>query len=255
MQPEATPDERRAYILQTLADAGRLTTAELSLHFGISEDSARRDFRQLATEGLIQRVHGAALPVSPAIVPFAARYKAASGVKDRLALKAATFIVPNQVVLFDGGTTNLAIARHIPSALTFTAITNSPQIAIALSDHINAQVVLLGGKFDKHSQMCLGASTIEAIGNINVDLCFYGVHSIDAQAGLTTSDYDEAVIKRSMINAASEVIGVATNDKIGTASAYKVGESRLLNRLVCEQSAPLDHLTAISAGGTLIEAT
>ena len=39
----------------------------------MTEDSVRRDLRELAADGLCQRVYGGALPVSPAIADYAAR--------------------------------------------------------------------------------------------------------------------------------------------------------------------------------------
>lgn len=253
MPSESTPDERRAFVLNSLSATGRLTTTELSAQFNISEDSARRDFRELAAEGLIQRVHGAALPLSPATMPFAARYKIASGVKDKLAQKAATYIKPGQTILFDGGTTNLAVAKHIPPALACTAITNSPPIALALADHPHIKTIIIGGTFDKHSQMTLGASVLEAVQQINADICFFGVHSIDAKAGLTTADIDEATIKAAMIQATTESIAVATSDKIGTQAAYKIGSVNQLTRLVTNAAENTPQLTAISQYGTLID--
>jgi DNA-binding transcriptional MocR family regulator len=44
-----------------------------SQRFQVSEDSIRRDLRELAAEGKLQRVHGGALPVSAAIAPIESR--------------------------------------------------------------------------------------------------------------------------------------------------------------------------------------
>lgn len=253
MPQNPTPDERRIFILKALAKAGRLSTADLSAHFNISEDSARRDLRELAAEGLIQRVHGAALPVSPATMPFATRYKTATTTKDRLAKKAASLILPNQLVLFDGGTTNLAIAKHIPATLSFTAITNSPMIALALNDHPHARTIIIGGTFDKHSQMTLGANVLQTVQQINADICLFGIHGIDYKAGLTTADYDEAAIKTAMIDAATETIAVATADKMGTAASHKIGPTSKLNRLITEAAENTAQLDIIAKMGTKIE--
>ena len=253
MRPESSPDERRKFVLEILAEKGRLSTSELSSHFGVSEDSARRDLKELASEGLIQRVHGAALPVSPASQSFASRYKIAADVKNRLAKEAASTVAPGQVVLLDGGTTNLAIASQIPWSLSFTAITKSPQTAMALSNHNNAEVIIIGGVFDKKSQMTVGASVLDSVRQIKADICFFGVHGIDAEAGLTTTSYDEAAIKRAMIQAALETIAVATTDKIGTAAAYAVGPTKLLDLLIVERGLDQTSCDAISLGGTAIK--
>ncbi len=234
MQSPASPDERRRYILKSLQESGRLTTTQLAARFDISEDTARRDFRELAAEGLIQRVHGAALPVSSASQPFNSRYKISAGTKARLARLAAAHVLEGQVVLFDGGTTNLAIATQIPKTLAFSAITNSPRIAASLSENPNVEIILLGGVFDPRSQMTTGAAVLEAVQRLHADICFTGVHGIDAELGLTTPYYDEALFKAAMIAAGQKVIAVATKDKIGFRAAHHISNLSSLNLLVAE---------------------
>ena len=41
--------------------------ANLAAELGLSEDSVRRDLRELAAAGLCQRVYGGALPASPLV--------------------------------------------------------------------------------------------------------------------------------------------------------------------------------------------
>ena len=70
-----------------------------------------------------------------------------------------------QVLLLDGGTTNLALARRLPAGLRLTVITPSPTIALALAEHAGAEVVLLGGRLDRASQTVVGASALAAVGS------------------------------------------------------------------------------------------
>jgi DeoR/GlpR family transcriptional regulator of sugar metabolism len=58
--------ERRQQILETLRRDGKVLAVELSAALNVSEDTIRRDLRELAEAGLLQRVHGGALPRSPA---------------------------------------------------------------------------------------------------------------------------------------------------------------------------------------------
>lgn len=235
MQTPTSPDERRSFVLKSLRENGRLTTADLASRFDISEDSARRDFRELAAEGLIQRVHGAALPVSSASQPFTSRYKISASTKARLAKLAVAHVQEGQVVLFDGGTTNLAIATLISKTLSFCAITNSPQIATALSEHRSAEIILLGGVFDPRSQMTVGSAVLDAVGRIHADICFTGIHGIDAEHGLTTPYYDEALTKAAMIAAGDTVIAVATKDKVGFRAAHNICGIGSVDLLVAEK--------------------
>lgn len=65
--------ERKAHILDVLQRDRRIVAKALSHELGLSEDTIRRDLRDLAGEGLLQRVHGGALPASPAVANLAAR--------------------------------------------------------------------------------------------------------------------------------------------------------------------------------------
>lgn len=57
--------QRKQQILQILTEEKQVMSGELSQRFNVSEDSIRRDLRELAAEGKLQRAHGGALPVSP----------------------------------------------------------------------------------------------------------------------------------------------------------------------------------------------
>lgn len=237
MSQDAAPEERHKFIIETLEAKGRIGTNELSERFQISEDTARRDLREMASAGLIQRVHGGALPVSPAGLPFMKRYRISSEEKVRLARRAIQLISPGQLVIMDGGTTNLELARQLPRDLSATIVTNSPRIATETSEHPLLQVILLGGIFDKRSQMTLGAHVLGELALVKADLCFLGVHGIHPDVGLTTAGFDEATIKKAMMDASAEVAALVTQGKFGTAAAHKFADVSGLDFVVAEDSA------------------
>ena len=50
--------QRREYLLGTLRRDGKIVAKDVAADLGLSEDSVRRDLRELAAEGLCQRVYG-----------------------------------------------------------------------------------------------------------------------------------------------------------------------------------------------------
>src|SRR4029077_14589548 len=52
----ALKEERHQYILELLGSEGRVLAADLSSRYRVSEDTIRRDLRELASSGKIQRV-------------------------------------------------------------------------------------------------------------------------------------------------------------------------------------------------------
>ncbi|WP_312472917.1 DeoR/GlpR family DNA-binding transcription regulator [Brucella sp.] len=190
----------------------------------------------MAGAGLVQRVHGGALPVSPAGLPFVKRYRVSNEEKVRLARRGTQLISSGHLVIMDGGTTNLELARQLPRDLAVTIVTNSPRIATETSEHPHIEVILLGGVFDKRSQMTLGAHVLAEIALIKADLCFLGVHGIHPELGLTTAGYDEATIKKAMMTASAEVVALVTQNKFGTAAAHKFGQTSELASIVTEDT-------------------
>src|ERR1700760_4092167 len=104
--------ERKERLLAQLARDGRLIAADAARQAGTSADTIRRDLRELAAEGLLQRVHGGALPASAAMGDLAMREQVSTADKVALGRHGASLVKPGQVVILDGGTTALQVARH-----------------------------------------------------------------------------------------------------------------------------------------------
>ena len=109
--------QRKQHILSVLRRDGNVVAKSLSEELGLSEDTIRRDLRELAAEGLLQRVHGGALPVAAAEADFARRQQLAPDEKVAIGRAAARLVKPGQVVFIDGGTTAVQLARHLPASL------------------------------------------------------------------------------------------------------------------------------------------
>ena len=127
--------ERRQAILAALARDGKVVAARLVAELGVSEDTIRRDLRELAAQGLVQRVHGGALAPAPQPGSFAHRRETWNAEKAALAEAAVGLLAGARVVLLDGSTTNLELARRLPAGQSLTVLTNSPPIAVALAEH------------------------------------------------------------------------------------------------------------------------
>src|SRR6185436_6310152 len=226
--------ERRRVILTRLERDGKVVASELVDALGVSEDTVRRDLRELASGGLVQRVHGGALLPAPASASFAQRLEVAPEAKAHLAEAALPLLEGANVVLLDGGTTALELARRLPPDRDCTILTNAPPVAAALAAHPRAEVVLIGGRMLKDSQTTVGAEAIEALRQVRADACVLGICSVDAEIGITTSHQEEAHVKRAMVAVSAEVIALATADKLQTASPWVVAPVGDLTHLVTD---------------------
>lgn len=233
---------RKQEILALLERDGQVIAKDVSRAMGVSEDTIRRDLRELAQEGLLQRVHGGALPASPAMADFAGRESIGAEGKVAIGRAAAAMIQPGQVVILDGGTTARQIARHIPLELRATIVTHSPTIALELVAHPKIEVILIGGRLFKHSVVAVGAQAIEAIAQIHADIFFMGVTGVHPKTGLTTGDFEEAAIKRALSHAAAETYVLASSEKLNAASPYAVIPLAEISGIITEKTADPAHM-------------
>ena len=214
--------ERRDLLLARLRSDGKLVAKALAAELGLSEDSIRRDLRELAAAGLCQRVYGGAVPASPALADYATRRDVEPKSKQAVAKHAATLIRPAGIVILDGGTTTLAVARALPTDLECTVVTHSPTIASALLDHPRVEIILIGGRVFKHSAVTCGAAAVEAAAAISAEVFLVGVTGVHPIHGLTTGDADEAAMKRALARRAAETYVLASVEKLGAVSRFEV---------------------------------
>jgi DeoR/GlpR family transcriptional regulator of sugar metabolism len=250
--PSTLPDERREAIRERLQRGRRVLASELAREFETSEDTIRRDLRELATAGLCRRVYGGALPLSPASGSLADRLAEAPERKAALARAAVALVEPGQVLFIDAGSTNTAIARALPSGLSLTVATNAANIAALLAGRPGIELLLIGGSVNPRSGAALGAKALRDAREIRADLAFLGACAVDAVAGVSAFDSEEAEFKRLIAERARAVAAAVTADKLGATAPFEVGPVAMLNHLIVEADAPEDALAPLRASGVRV---
>ena len=238
---------RKRLLLDHLRKKGRIIAKEMSRNLKLSEDTIRRDLRELAADGKLLRVHGGALPASPTVKSLQSRRSISTKEKEQLGRAGAKIIHENQIVFVDGGTTNLELVKAIPLNLPFELFTHSPSIAAALEHHEAVKVHIIGGVLFRHSMVTIGAVTLEGINNMRFDLCFIGANGWHAEEGLTTGDFEEATIKRAVIDRSAEPVLLLTSDKLGTVSRHRICAVSALSKTVVTASSKLKMPKALAS--------
>ncbi|MDR3514260.1 MAG: DeoR/GlpR family DNA-binding transcription regulator [Azospirillaceae bacterium] len=235
--PPLMPEERQQVILTRLAAGSRVLAADLAREFGTSEDTIRRDMRELAGAGRCRRVYGGVLPLAPAPRPLAEREGEATARKDALAWVAAGLVVPGQTLIIDAGSTNAAIARALPTGLGITVVTNAPAIATTLLDRPGIAVVMIGGPVDRTIGGSIGARAVRDLALLRADLCFLGTCALDAEAGAAVFCFEDADFKRAVVAASTAVAIAVTSDKLGTTAPHIILDARAVTHLIVEADA------------------
>lgn len=245
-------EERQQRILDVVRREGKALASELSERLVVSEDTIRRDLRDLAEMGLLQRVHGGALLASPGSARHEERRKEHVLSREAIARAALQLLRPGQVIIMDGGTSTLQVAQQMPRDLRITIITNSIPVAQTLSEHETVEVILLGGKLYKDAQVTVGVETVEALRTFQADLCLLGVCSLHPEIGVSVLNLEEVYVKRAMIARSAEVVALVTAEKLATAAPYIVGPLRDITHLVVESSVPGTVLEPYRAQGITV---
>lgn len=225
-------EERLQKILSLLEKDKRVLLPSLSLELKVSEDTVRRDIRELGERGLLRMVRGGAVPHAPGPKTFTDRIQFASSDKQIIAQKALSLLKDGQVVIFDGGTSTLAVASIIPEDLKITVVTNSIPIADVLATHPNTDVLFAGGRLYKASIVTVGTESNRFFESIRADICFMGVCSIHLALGLTNDCYEESEVKKSMISHSRRIVALTTSEKIDTAGSYYIAPATTVHTII-----------------------
>lgn len=245
-------EERQNLILTILQQQGSVVAVDLSKQLQVSEDTIRRDLHELANRGQMTRVHGGALPHSPAGISYQERLQQSPAIKAAIARAALPIIQNGQTVFLDSGTTTLQLAALLPPHIRATIVTNSPEIAIELSKNPLIEIILIGGKLNKEMQVVTGTQAADAIRAIHADICFLGICSLDPTAGITVVDYDESVIKRAMIERSARVVALAGSEKLGTISPFQVASISSIDDLITEKDVSSEQVEAYQQYGVQV---
>ena len=135
-------EERHQYIIDRINKDNRIYVTDLSEELGVSDDTLRRDLVELENLGLLTKVHGGAIAKSGISIKFAERLNTATLIKQEMAAKLVPLFKEGDVILIDGGTSNLEVARQIPKDKNFTIYTNCLPIANELSNYPKVDLIL-----------------------------------------------------------------------------------------------------------------
>jgi len=230
-------EERIIQIISLLETDSRVEVGNLSNRFGVSEDTIRRDLRELENRGVALKTHGGALRRLAAPRSFENRLEYATHFKSIIGEAAAGLVEDGDCLLIDSGTTALSLASSL-TAEHAKVLTNSLEVAKIISERSNLELIVLGGKWDPLHQL-VGPSTIEQLSKYRVDKLFLGMAGLDSQHGITAPSEEEASVKLAMLNIAKQVIGLADHTKLGEVSFAYVAPATIINVLVTDDKADL----------------
>jgi DeoR/GlpR family transcriptional regulator of sugar metabolism len=247
------PSERRRRIVEVLAARPSVGTEDLAREFGVSAETVRRDLLRLQHDGLVERVHGGALPVErPHAVEdsYDERREANAAAKQAMAALATSLLQPGDTVVFDVGTSVLEVARRVPPTWSGRVLTNSLPAAAELSTRAGVEVLVSGGRLRAGDQALAGPHATAFFTEYYADLAFLGSGGVDAVAGLTDYHPDEVDVRRAVLDHADRSYVLADATKLGAVAARRVCALGRLTGLVSDAAPDAALAAALRDAGT-----
>jgi DeoR/GlpR family transcriptional regulator of sugar metabolism len=233
--------ERQQRIAETLREQGRVEVARLAAEYGVSEDTVRRDLRQLAARGLVQKTHGGAVALHATLLPTAQRAGVLAGAKRAIARAAAKLVEANQTLFVDGGTTTLALVNELKVAgapRPLTVITHALDVALAVADEPRIRLVMAGGAWLAAPRIFVGEAALATLRAHRADIALLGACALHPRAGLTAHDPQEAAIKRAMVDGAVRRVLLTDATKLDVVAPCAVARLDELDRVISDAAPP-----------------
>ncbi len=210
--------KRDAQILETLTSQGKVEVAHLSRLLGVSEVTVRKDLDALQAKGLVQRVHGFAQLANPNDVGGRLAYHYEE--KRLIARRAAELVPDGSTIMVESGSCCALLVRELADRSNgVTVVTNSAFIASYVRDSTRVSCVLMGGSYQRDSQVMVGPLVRTCAQEFYVDRLFIGADGWAEGAGFTNADQMRADAVRSMAESAAEVVVLTESEKFGQRGA------------------------------------
>jgi DeoR/GlpR family transcriptional regulator of sugar metabolism len=203
--------ERQDKILEILAGKNRAEVSFLAETLEVSQVTIRKDLDYLEEMGFIQREHGFAHfgPIEDVGRRMAINYE----IKRRIAKAAAETVEEGETVMIESGSCCAMLAEELANTKEVTIITNSAFIANHIRHAPYANVILLGGEYQKESQVLVGSMTSKWAEIFISDKFFIGTDGFSEKYGFTGRDHQRTQTVRDMAQQAQKVIVLTDSDK------------------------------------------
>jgi DeoR/GlpR family transcriptional regulator of sugar metabolism len=209
-------EERQSAIAQMLREAGRVEVAALATLYQVSEDSIRRDLRQLQSRGLVQKTHGGAIALHVGAMPMAQRSDVKVSTKRNIGRAAAMRVQAHQTLFIDSGSTALALAQTLAAAgapRPLTIVTAALDVALLFCGDAQVTLVLAGGEWSHETRAFFGPQAEGTVRAHRADWAFLGACALHPRLGLTSSHGGDALLKRAMLDCAAQRVLLADASK------------------------------------------
>jgi DeoR/GlpR family transcriptional regulator of sugar metabolism len=245
---------RHQEIVRLVTESGKVGLAELATHLDVSEETIRRDVRELDRLGKLRKVHGGVIGIEAGGEPeFQIRLRHDEFVKKKMAAALAQSIWSDDSVIFGTGSTAYYAASALRSHEGLLAVTNCVEIARLFTARSTQRVLLAGGELRPGDGAALGPQAIAFMEQVRVRWAVLSIDGLDADGVLTVSNLADADYLRCIMKQAEKIAVLISPDKVLRRSVIQLGQLRQVDLLICAAPLPPSlHDQVTNNGGRVV---
>ncbi len=241
---------RHEYIMEKIQETDKVTVADLMTGLDVSDETVRRDLKDLEAQGLLRRIHGGAIGVSRnRDEPIRERAQKSAKEKVVIAQKAVGLISDNTSIFLDTGSTTEALAKQLGRFSDLKLYTNSINVALAARDHFGVSVFITPGELRKVELDVVGYDTVDYISNYLFDTVFMGTAGVDAERGFMDFEEHESRIRQALMKSTRNRVMLADVSKFGKTANICTAKFETIDRLVTDTKPPADYQSTFDRSG------
>ncbi|MCX7841567.1 MAG: DeoR/GlpR family DNA-binding transcription regulator [Clostridia bacterium] len=246
--------ERRNRIISLLNEKKSILVQETASLFGVTEETIRRDLKELELQGLLTRTHGGAVAIDDLKSEYPVEIRQGINIegKNVIAREAAKLVNDGETIMIDASTSSLFLARHLKDKKNLTVITNAEKVVLELSECEDITIICTGGILRQRSMSYVGRAAEKALANYIADKVFFSCKGLLPNKGLMDSNEQESEIKKTMINCSQKVIFLCDHTKFGKVGYETTVSLDDVDIIVTDSPLPAEWSTAIKEKGVLI---
>ncbi|MBQ8575810.1 MAG: DeoR/GlpR transcriptional regulator [Clostridia bacterium] len=248
-------EERHQEIADIIKTNGKITVAEITSKYRISDESARRDLRLLEQKGICKRTHGGAILLGQvSVIPPLNRQYDTMHIFDNykaIAEIAVSNIKENDIVYITSGSFGHIVISLLPKNIYFTAVVNSVDFAKELRDFENIDVYIAGGKMRKSGSL-VDTFAIDFVSKLHFDVCFITGSGLTADFGLSNGSDETATFQRTVLKNSRKKYLLLPSSKIGVNSFVKVCNANEFDTVITDWDCAEEQITALEDTGVKV---
>lgn len=233
--------ERRNLILNKIKKDSAVSVSDLLTMFDVSQETIRKDLLYLEQHYNVTRVHGGAVLKNQvkSFDKFENRINDFKSEKRELSKLAMNFIVENDVIGIDAGTTAIEFVEELMQNFNaLTVVTYSLDVFEKLHDYKDFNVILLGGTYMRSERTFYGSLVRETLEKINLKKCFIFPWAISVNRGFFSYQPQILDIQKVLIKNSDSVFVLADSSKWEKTALYKMGDLSTEFTYLCDSKLP-----------------